>query len=151
MTSKMTDLTLWLTVADSKDPLDAVFDEDEFLLLNFAPTTKVLFVTLLSLSMVIFLIGKYALVKRITDLGFVARPINLLMIFDEVIGTLAQLTMMMLIIFVLVTGISIQSIIDQVTYGIFGLTLPFCQIFNAFQIFGKVYEPVASFHIAFFR
>ena len=143
--------TLWLTFEDLKLPLIVDLDEPEFLLLNFDPTIKVLFATLLSLSMVFFLIGKYALIKRIMDVGFDARPINLLMIFDEVVNTSARITMMSMSMFVLVTEMSIQSILDQVTNWGFGRTLPFCQIFNVFQIFGKVYEPVASFHIALFR
>ena len=151
MAAEMPGSTLWITIEESKEPLNAVFDEAEFLLLNFTPITKVLLATLLSINMVIGLIGKYALIKRIMDVGFDARPINLLMIFDEVIGTLARMTMMTMIIFVLVTGMSLQSTLDQFTKWFFGLTLPFCHLFVLFQIFGKVYESVASFHIALFR
>ena len=147
----MTNLTLWLTFGDSNKWLDANFDENEFFLLNLSPTFKVLFASLLSLSMVFFLIGKYALIRRITNVGFHTRPINLLMTFDEVICTFVQSTIMGMILFVLATGMSIQSIIDEVTNSVFGLTLPFCQMFDAFQIFGHLYAPIASFHIALFR
>ena len=133
------------------ETLDGFVDENAFFLVTFAPVTKVLIFLVLGVALWIGVLGRYALIQRILDVGFENRPINLLMLLEEISLTAIRVPSIMIMQLVLVSGNSLESFVDIITNYLFGLHFPFCYWFTLLQIFGTACVALASLQIALFR
>ena len=97
------------------------------------------------------MVGKFAVLKRITMTGITTYPINLLMFYNEIIYMVFRVSMMANMLLLIATGTSAKTVVDIVTIQLIGTEFPFCSWYLVFVIFAKANETLGSFSVAVFR
>ena len=110
-------------------------------LTSFSPLTKILVVSTLATVWLIAISGKYAIISTLFRTGIMSRPINILMLVDQIINTMHRSTSL---------WVSILSMVLDNALGYYFGPL-FCKIYNGFVIFGVSYGVIGSFGITLFR
>ena len=112
---------------------------------------KVFLALILIVSLWIGLIGKYAVLKRITQTGIIVYPLNPLMFYHEIIYTAYRVSLMLTVLLLLVSGKSAESVTNWISRGLTGTDYGFCSQFFAFVIFAKTSDVLGSWAVAVFR
>ena len=116
------------------------------------PTAGKVFLSLiLIVSVWIGLIGKYAVLKRITQTGIIAYPLNPLMFYHEIIYTAYRASLILTVFLLLVSGKSAESVVNRISRGLTGTDYGFCSLFFAFVILAKTSHVLGSWAVAAFR
>ena len=97
------------------------------------------------------MIGKFAVLRRITMTGITSCPIYPLMFYNEIIYTVFRVSTMAVMLLLIATGTSAKHIVDIVTMQLLGMELPFCSWYFIFVIFAKANDTLGSFSVAVFR
>ena len=97
------------------------------------------------------LVGKYAVLKRITLTGICAYPLNPLMFYHEIIYTVFRVSIMFTVLLLLVFGISAERIANWISQGVTGVDTMFCSWFYTFIVFAKTSDVLGSWAVAIFR
>ena len=97
------------------------------------------------------LVGKYAVLSRITTTGIFAYPISPLMFYHEIIYTAYRVSMITSILLLFATGVSAERVMNWVSNILIGVDSKFCSLFYGFIVFCKTSDIVGSWAVAVFR
>ena len=118
---------------------------------DLSTALKVALSPVLIINIWIGLVGKYAVLKRITSTGIFAYPLNPLMFYHEIIYTVFQVSIMLTTLLLLVTGTSAERVANWISTGVTGVDIEFCSWFYTFIVFAKTSDGLGSWAVAFFR
>ena len=105
----------------------------------------------LIVNIVVGLVGKYAVLSRITTTGIFAYPINPLMFYHEIIYTAYRVSMISSILLLFATGVSAERVMNWVSNMLMGSDIKFCSWFYIFIVFCKTSDIAGSWAVAVFR
>ena len=97
------------------------------------------------------MVGKFAVLKRISMTGITTYPINPLMFYNEIIHLVFRVSMMANMLLLIATGTSAKNLVDIFTTQLIGTEIPFCSWYLVFVIFAKANDTLGSFSVAVFR
>ena len=112
---------------------------------------KVTLSIILIVNIVVGLVGKYAVLSRITTTGIFAYPINPLMFYHEIIYTAYRVSMISSILLLFATGVSAERVMNWVSNTLMGSDIKFCSWFYGFIVFCKTSDIAGSWAVAVFR
>ena len=153
MTASTTHLNFYYLVNESSHNADVTLNGhgrlNFWFYLPFA--MKVALSLILIVNIGIGLVGKYAVLSRITTTGIFAYPINPLMFYHEIIYTAFRVSMISSVLLLFATGVSAQKVANWMSNNSIGVDTEFCTWFYGFVVFCKTSDIVGSWAVAVFR
>lgn len=125
---------------EPKDIFLITYEYRPFILLDLDKTTRIAFTVLLALAWLLAMAGKFTIFKMLWQTGFSDRPINVLILFDQILDVITRSVHLPTIV-VLVTNKPLAYLIGS----------SLCPIFVVTVFGGFAFRSLGSLGIAIFR